>query len=138
MAPFPLGARDLSLFRSFQTFKSPPTLLLIINEYWDSFSGAMQPGPEPDHSPPHVMLKFGLQHAFTVHTETLLSLSLMKQHFVTTHTNPQTKIPASLNSWVTNTNFAKMSFPQKNCFSLHFHTKHDMPTHDQSSFLCPL
>ena len=32
--------------------RGPTALLLIINEYWDSFPEAMQPGPEPDHSPP--------------------------------------------------------------------------------------
>jgi len=59
-----------------------------------SFPEVKQPGPEPDHSPPHVMLRFDLPHDFMVYTETLLSLSLMKQQFVTTHTIPQTMIPA--------------------------------------------
>ena len=87
--------------------RGPTALLLIINEYWDSFPEAMQPGPEPDHSPPHVILRFGLPHAFMVYTGTSLSLSLKKQQFVTTHTIPQTKIPKLLNSWVTNTHSSK-------------------------------
>jgi hypothetical protein len=118
--PIPVrGGRLISLPKH-QAFEGPPTLLLITNEYWDSFPEVKQPGPEPDHSPPHVMLRFRLPHAFMVYTGTLLSLLLMKQQFVTTHTIPQTKIPALLNRWVTNTHSVKMWFPQKKLLLLIF------------------
>lgn len=46
--------------------------------------------------------------------------SLMKRHFVVTHTVPKSGISALLGSWVTNTRSIKTLCPQNNCLSLYF------------------
>jgi len=47
-------------------------------------------------------------------------IPLMKQQFAVIHIIRQTKIPALVDSCVTNTHSVKMSCSEKNCFILYF------------------
>jgi hypothetical protein len=49
------------------------------------------------------------------------STSFPNHQFSVTHTIRQTKIPALVDSWVTNTLFVKM-YSEKNCFLFYFRT----------------
>jgi len=49
-----------------------------------------------------------------------MNISLMKQQSFVTHTIRQTEIPASLDSWATDTLPVTALCPQNYCFSLYF------------------
>jgi hypothetical protein len=59
----------------------------------------------------------------------------MKQQFVVAHRIHEKEIPTLIDSWVTNTPSVKMLYPQKNCFSLHFH-KDITCLHDRLLWIC--
>jgi hypothetical protein len=62
---------------------------------------------------------FGLCSSYAVTLTFLVKwVSPMTEQFVVTHTIRQNEIPASLNSWVTNTPSVKMLCPQENRFPL--------------------